>query len=94
MKPSNVLLRELGGQDHAYLADFGLTKPTSSMTGLTGTGQIVGTVDYLAPEVIEGRPAGPRADQYVLGCVLYECLIRTAAVCPRDRGGHAVGAHA
>ena len=75
VKPSNVLLRELGGQDHAYLADFGLTKPTSSMTGLTGTGQIVGTVDYLAPEVIEGKPADPRADQYALGCVLYECLV-------------------
>jgi hypothetical protein len=45
-----------------------------SRTGLTSTGQFMGTVDYVAPEQIRGMPASGLADQYSLGCVLYECL--------------------
>jgi Protein kinase domain/WD40-like Beta Propeller Repeat len=74
VKPANVLLPAGPGDEHAYLTDFGLTKQASSITGLTVTGQLVGTVDYLAPEVIEGRPADGRSDQYALACLLYECL--------------------
>jgi serine/threonine protein kinase/Tol biopolymer transport system component len=74
VKPGNVLIGDVGGADHCYLSDFGLTKQQSSMTGLTVSGQIVGTVDYLAPETIEGGEATPASDQYALGCVLYECL--------------------
>jgi len=75
VKPANVLV-EAGadGKDHAYLADFGLTKHLDSHTGITGTGQFVGTIDYMAPEQIEGRQVDARVDIYALGCVLFECL--------------------
>jgi non-specific serine/threonine protein kinase len=71
VKPANILIT---GQDHVYLTDFGLTKHASSISGLTRTGQWVGTVDYTAPEQIEGTPVTPRTDVYSLGCVLFEAL--------------------
>ncbi|HUK94662.1 MAG TPA: serine/threonine-protein kinase [Gaiellaceae bacterium] len=75
VKPANVLLEAgPGGEDHAYLADFGLTKNVDSHSGITGTGQFVGTIDYMAPEQIEGREVDSRVDVYALGCVLFECL--------------------
>jgi serine/threonine protein kinase/Tol biopolymer transport system component len=83
VKPSNILIVEGGGyrgRDHVYLSDFGLTKRIASDTGIkagsevTLTGKIVGTVDYVAPEQIQGKPVDGRSDQYALGCVLYECL--------------------
>ena len=57
-----------------YLADFGLTKHAQSRSGLTHTGQFVGTVDYVAPEQIEGSEPDARSDVYSLGCVLFEML--------------------
>jgi Protein kinase domain/WD40-like Beta Propeller Repeat len=74
VKPANVLVSQVDGEDHCYLTDFGLAKQASSLSGLTVTGHIMGTVDYLAPEVIAGMPADAWSDQYSLGCVLYECL--------------------
>ncbi len=74
VKPANVLIAEAGGRDHAYLTDFGLTKHAVSRGGLTGTGNWVGTVDYVAPEQIAGGPVDARADIYALGCVVYEVL--------------------
>jgi len=77
VKSANILIASptsLGGQEHVYLSDFGLTKRSSSDSGLTGTGQFVGTLDYAAPEQFQGKPLGPRTDVYSLGCVLYECL--------------------
>jgi serine/threonine-protein kinase len=71
VKPANVLIAEPGG--HLYLCDFGLAKRTTS-TGLTGTGSFFGTVDYAAPEQIEGLAVDGRADVYALGCVLFRCL--------------------
>jgi hypothetical protein len=71
VKPANILVT---GQDHVYLTDFGLTKRASSISGLTRTGQWVGTVDYTAPEQIEGAPVSPRTDVYSLGCVMFEAL--------------------
>src|SRR3954447_24720008 len=70
VKPANVLV----DVDRAYLGDFGLTKRFDATAGLTGVGQIVGTVEYLAPEQIEGNRVDGRADQYALGCVAYEVL--------------------
>src|SRR5918996_3969569 len=55
IKPANVLLASDNGSDHAYLTDFGLTKHSGSKSGLTQTGMWVGTVDYVAPEQIEGK---------------------------------------
>ena len=74
VKPGNVLIAERAGREHCYLADFGLTKQTTSISGLTGTGELVGTVAYVSPEQIRGEPVDGRADVYALGCVLYECL--------------------
>jgi serine/threonine protein kinase/N-acetylneuraminic acid mutarotase len=71
VKPANILIT---GQDHVYLTDFGLTKHASSISGLTRTGQWVGTVDYTAPEQIEGATVSARTDVYSLGCVLFEAL--------------------
>ena len=70
IKPQNILV---GTRDHAYLADFGLTK-SSTETGLTKTGQFVGTIDYISPEQIRGEQAGAHSDIYALTAVLYECL--------------------
>jgi serine/threonine protein kinase len=77
VKPGN-LLAERGNDDsdpdHLYLADFGITKPAIGRTGLTATGAFLGTIDYVAPEQIRGLSVLGMADQYSLGCVLYECL--------------------
>jgi YVTN family beta-propeller protein len=80
VKPSNVLV---DGAGRPYLSDFGLTKSVSDRSALTATGQIVGTVDYVAPELIEGKAVDGRADVYSLGCVLYECLTGEVPF-PRD----------
>jgi hypothetical protein len=83
VKPANILVTTEGGQDHAYLTDFGLSRNIGSETGLTESGAFLGTVDYAAPEQFEGRRVDARADVYSLGCVLYEAL--TAEVpFPRD----------
>jgi YVTN family beta-propeller protein len=74
VKPSNALIAVESGVEHVYLADFGLTKHTTSRGGPTATGQMVGTVDYVAPEQIRGEAVDGRADLYSLGCVLFECL--------------------
>jgi serine/threonine-protein kinase len=71
VKPANILLAK---GDYAYLCDFGLAKHASTVSSLTGSRAILGTVDYLAPEQIEARPVDGRVDVYALGCVLYECL--------------------
>jgi YVTN family beta-propeller protein len=78
VKPGNVLLAvEDGAVTHAYLADFGLTKRVGGARGLTVSGQVLGTIDYVAPEQIEGGQVDGRADQYSLGCVLFESLAGT-----------------
>lgn len=76
VKPGNILLETENDDDtvHVYLADFGITKHTLSRSGLTSTGEFLGTIDYVAPEQIQGAAVDGRADQYSLGCVLYECL--------------------
>jgi serine/threonine protein kinase/class 3 adenylate cyclase len=74
VKPANVLVEMLGGFERAYLSDFGISKHTLTGSGLTRTGQFVGTVDYVAPEQITGEPIDGRTDVYSLGCVLFQCL--------------------
>lgn len=70
VKPQNILV---GARDHAFLADFGLTKLPGEKS-LTNTGQFVGTLDYVAPEQIVGEKASVRTDVYAFGAVLCECL--------------------
>jgi serine/threonine protein kinase len=73
VKPSNVML----GLEGAALTDFGVARGLADSV-LTAPGKVVGTLDYLAPEVIRGQTAGPAADLYALGCVLYECIAGAA----------------
>ncbi|MFY9929661.1 MAG: serine/threonine-protein kinase [Streptosporangiaceae bacterium] len=77
VKPGNLLI-ERGGEDddpdHLYLTDFGIAKHAMSRSGLTSTGEFLGTLDYVAPEQIQGISVTGLADQYSLGCVMYECL--------------------
>jgi serine/threonine protein kinase len=77
VKPANMLLEASADRDrpdHVYLSDFGLAKGSLAISGLTSTGQFLGTLDYVAPEQVEGRPVDGRADQYALGCVAFELL--------------------
>jgi DNA-binding beta-propeller fold protein YncE len=77
VKPANMLLDEDAGsgrQDHVYLSDFGLTKHSLSQTGITSQGQVLGTLDYIAPEQIEGRAVDGRTDLYALACAAFELL--------------------
>jgi serine/threonine protein kinase len=76
VKPANILLEpgEPGAPPIAYLADFGLTKHLESRSGITASGQFVGTIDYMSPEQIEGREVDSRTDIYALGCVIFESL--------------------
>ncbi len=71
VKPSNILIAE--PSEHVYLTDFGVAKQTTA-PDLTRTGIFIGTIEYAAPEQIEGLTLDRRADVYALGCVLYECL--------------------
>ncbi len=80
VKPGNILIASGAGSedpDHVYLTDFGLTKRSSSLSGFTTTGHFIGTIDYIAPEQIQGNPVDGRTDIYALGCVLYQCLVGT-----------------
>jgi serine/threonine protein kinase len=74
VKPANALLSEVGGEDHAYLTDFGVAKPSEAADQLTRTGWTVGTTGYLSPEQIKGHEPGPRSDLYALGCLFFEAL--------------------
>jgi serine/threonine protein kinase len=77
VKPGNLLIERGGNDDdpdHVYLTDFGITKHVMSRSGLTATGQFLGTIDYIAPKQIQGISVLGLADQCSLGCVLYECL--------------------
>ena len=74
VKPANMLIDPPGGADygdHAYLSDFGVSRQVVA-SHLTSTGQFVGTLDYIAPEQIEGQLIDGRADQYSLACAAYE----------------------
>ncbi|HEX3389202.1 MAG TPA: protein kinase [Streptosporangiaceae bacterium] len=77
VKPANMLLGGLaedGSEDHVYLSDFGISKTSQSTSNLTLTGQVLGTLNYLAPEQIEGRGVDGRADAYSLACTAFEML--------------------
>jgi serine/threonine protein kinase/DNA-binding CsgD family transcriptional regulator len=74
VKPSNILIATHAGREHCYLCDFGLTRKITAPSSLTRAGELIGTVDYLAPEQIEGGPVDARADLYGFACVLYESL--------------------
>jgi len=74
VKPANVLLSGEPGAEHAYITDFGVARNVATESGLTQTGRFVGTLDYVAPEQISGRPVDARVDVYALGCLLFKLL--------------------
>lgn len=67
VKPSNILIDAAG---NAKLADFGIARGSEDST-LTGTGMLIGSIAFMAPEVAKGEPASPAADIFSLGCTLY-----------------------
>jgi class 3 adenylate cyclase/ABC-type transport system substrate-binding protein/predicted Ser/Thr protein kinase len=71
VKPGNILVDE---QDRAFLADFGLAKHAATVNSLSREGTFSGTIDYIAPEQIEGGQVDGRTDVYALTCVLFESL--------------------
>ena len=74
VKPGNVLLAEPERRS-AYLTDFGLTRGQhGGSEQLTGTGQWIGTLDYVAPEQMSNGRVDARTDVYALGCVFFEML--------------------
>jgi serine/threonine protein kinase len=89
VKPANMLLDSAassGHLDHVYLADFGLTKQSQLTSSLTSTGQFLGTLDYIAPEQIEGsKLVDGRADLYSLACAAFE-MLSGAPPFRRDQG--------
>ena len=77
LKPANVLVTNQG----IKLLDFGLAKRAAStnqedatLTATTGQGQIAGTLPYMSPEQLQGKPVDARSDLFSFGCVLYEML--------------------
>jgi serine/threonine-protein kinase len=77
LKPQNIFLAHDPAGIHPKVLDFGISKANDNVAtaALTGTGAMVGTPYYLAPEQIQNaRLAGPPSDQYSLGVILYECL--------------------
>jgi serine/threonine protein kinase len=72
VKASNIMLDD-DADGAVALTDFGLAKGTG-YAELTRPGQIIGTLDYLAPERIRGEQASAASDIYGLGCVMYECV--------------------
>jgi hypothetical protein len=75
VKPSNMLMDVVPGRpDHVYLSDFGLSKAVASTSGVTRAGMVLGTLAYISPEQIAGKPVDGRADQYALACSAFELL--------------------
>ncbi len=91
VKPSNILIGQADGRDWAYLTDFGLTKRATGESELTGSGEWVGTLDYVSPEQIRGGPVDARSDVYSLGCVLFQAI---AGRVPFERDGQVATIHA
>ena len=88
VKPQNVLV---GDSDDAYLGDFGLTR-LGGDEAVTATGKLVGTLAYLAPEVIRGEEAGPASDRYAFAATVFACLTGTV-VYPRRTEAALLFAH-
>ncbi len=73
VKPQNILVSHEGeAHEYALLADFGIARALDRSTALTRG--IIGSAPYIAPEILEWKPATPASDQYSLACVLFEML--------------------
>ncbi|MFI5122357.1 MAG: protein kinase [Vicinamibacteria bacterium] len=93
VKPANVLVGDGADQGLVYLTDFGISRTTRGGETMTGTGELVGTADFVAPEQIAGDPVDHRADVYALGAVLYFTLTGQSPF-PRETDLATLFAHA
>ncbi|MET8004303.1 serine/threonine-protein kinase [Nonomuraea glycinis] len=66
LKPSNVLLSPVGPR----VIDFGIARALDTLGGVTGTGELIGTPRYMAPEVLRGEPVSPACDVFSWGCLI------------------------
>ena len=76
IKPGNIMVTRRAmddALDRVVVLDFGIAKLTTATT-LTAPSSFVGTLVYAAPEILDGKPAGPASDQYALACTAYELL--------------------
>lgn len=71
LKPANILL---DAQGRAFISDFGVARSLAGV-GMTATGAVVGTPEYLSPEQARGGAVDARSDLYALGLILYEMLV-------------------
>lgn len=75
LKPSNIIIRQNpDGSETAKLVDFGIAKINDAQSNMTSTGEVFGSPSYMSPEQAMGQRVSESADQYALGCVLFECL--------------------
>jgi serine/threonine protein kinase/tetratricopeptide (TPR) repeat protein len=76
IKPANVIIVPASASDRAVITDFGVAHPLSSVAEdeLTVSGQLIGTLKYMAPDQLTGKKVGPEADVYSLGIVMYEVI--------------------
>jgi YVTN family beta-propeller protein len=93
VKPANVLLEPDGDTERVFLTDFGISRLATSAESLTATGEFFGSVDYVAPEQIEGEPLDRRTDVYALGGILHFVLTAQLPF-PRDTELAKLFAHA
>ncbi|MEU4524186.1 protein kinase [Amycolatopsis sp. NPDC024027] len=90
VKPSNVLVTSA---DFVYLVDFGIARSmTAEGTSITGTGNVIGTLDYMAPERFGDAPITGLVDVYALACVFFECLTGHRPF-PAEGAAAQMGAH-
>ncbi|MEU8631530.1 protein kinase [Amycolatopsis sp. NPDC048633] len=90
VKPSNVLVTSA---DFVYLVDFGIARSMSGEgTSITGTGNVIGTLDYMAPERFGDAPITGLVDVYALACVFFECLAGRRPF-PAEGAAAQMGAH-
>ena len=92
VKPANVLVARQRAAEVAYLTDFGLTKAVGESSGWTATGTVLGTLDFAAPEQVQGLRVDARTDVYALGCILFYALTGRVPF-PRDDPSAKVWAH-
>lgn len=84
IKPSNILLREvIGEKDFVKVLDFGVAKVKSQASKLTQNGKILGSPQYISPELCKGKPAGPYSDLYALGLVFVQ-MVTGYSIVPSD----------
>ncbi|MRR13296.1 serine/threonine protein kinase, partial [bacterium] len=86
VKPANVFLADDPAGFRVKVLDFGLAKSMAHEKGLTRTGTVVGTPEYMSPEQVMGENVDARTDVYSLGAVCYEALVGRRAVRGEDLG--------